>query len=416
MDTQKINDQWFSAVIKQKGGMGLKAFNEFIKKSFRKLNIQFRKIDPRRSENIVLGINYDCLREQKKILVSYMDYGRTAYSMRYAMAHTNLQEMFQMIKVLIDMDFCIDVCDCDNPEAAIEMPSDYYDYILGFGDMFRLARQKNPKAYTILYMTENPYAVSKTNEQQRNDYFYERTGRRISFARTGKFYHEGDELLADAVICLGEIKYFSNRIVRRVYPTAMKNSSYTHNSFARRERTNFIVLGVKGFVHKGNDLLIEVFQKHPDWNLYMCGREIRQECRKYGLELPRNVVDCGFVEIGSQKFLELAQICAYILLPSCSEGMSTGLLTGMRHGLIPVTTKGTGMDDLSGYCQYFEGYKLEQIEDKLLELVDMDVNEMEKLSDAVYEYANQVFIVDCYTRNLREVLTDIIQISEKELR
>ena len=392
--------------------MYLKVLNEFIKKMFRKLNIQFRKIDPRRSENIVLGINYDCLREQKKILVSYMDYGRTAYSMRYAMTHTNLQEMFQMIRILIDMDFCIDVCDCDNPEAATEMPSDYYDYILGFGDMFRLARERNPKAYAILYMTENPYTVSKAGEQQRVDYFYERTGRRISLARTGKFYHEGDELLADAVICLGEIKYFSSRIVRRVYPTAMKNSRYTENSFSKRKRTSFIVLGVKGFVHKGNDLLIEVFDKHPDWQLYMCGREIREECKKYGLKLPQNVVDCGFVDIESQNFLELAQICTYVLLPSCSEGMSTGLLTGMRHGLIPVTTKGTGMDELSGYCHYFEGYKLEQIEDKLLELVDMDTNEIEKLSDAVYKYANQVFIVDSYTQNLREVLADIMKDDE----
>ena len=81
--------------------------NEFIKNLCRRLNIQFRKIDPRRSENIVLGINYDCLKEQKKILISYMDYGRTAYSIRHTISHTNLQEMFQLIKVLIDMDFAL---------------------------------------------------------------------------------------------------------------------------------------------------------------------------------------------------------------------------------------------------------------------------------------------------------------------
>lgn len=44
----------------------MKIVNEFIKNLCRRLNIQFRKIDPRRSENIVLGINYDCLKEQKK--------------------------------------------------------------------------------------------------------------------------------------------------------------------------------------------------------------------------------------------------------------------------------------------------------------------------------------------------------------
>ena len=36
-----------------------------------------------------------------------MDYGRTAYSIRHTISHTNLQEMFQLIKVLIDMDFAL---------------------------------------------------------------------------------------------------------------------------------------------------------------------------------------------------------------------------------------------------------------------------------------------------------------------
>lgn len=275
----------------------MRIVNDFVKNLCRRLHIQFRKMDPRRSENVVLGINYDCLKEQKKILISYMDYGRTAYSIRHTISHTNLQEMFQLIKVLIDMDFCIDVCGCNNEDAAAEIPSNYYDYILGFGDMFRLAKERNPKAYTIIYMTENPYFISRKREQERINYYYERTGRKISFARTGKFYHEGDELLADAVICLGETKYFKNKIVRRVYPTAIKNKKYVHNNCNKRKSTNFIVLGVKGFVHKGNDLLIEVFKNHAEWRLYLCGREIEQECKKIGCVRSENVVDCGFVEI-----------------------------------------------------------------------------------------------------------------------
>lgn len=386
----------------------MKIVNDFVKNLCRRLNIQFRKIDPRRSENVVLGINYDCLKEQKKILISYMDYGRTAYSIRHTISHTNLQEMFQLIKVLIDMDFCIDVCGCNNEDAAAEIPSNYYDYILGFGDMFRLAKERNPKAYTIIYMTENPYFISRKREQERINYYYERTGRKISFSRTGKFYHEGDELLADAVICLGETKYFKNKIVRRVYPTAIKNKGYVNNNCNKRKSTNFIVLGVKGFVHKGNDLLIEVFKNHAEWQLYLCGREIEQECKKIGCVRSENVVDCGFVEIESQKFLELVSECTFILLPSCSEGMSTALLTGMRHGLIPVTTKGTGMDALYEYCQYFEGYHIDQIERKLIELTKMEKEEIKNMSDNIYEYANQIFCINSYAKNMREIFEDIM--------
>lgn len=381
--------------------------SDIVKNTCRKCNIQFRKIDPRRSENIVLGINQDCLREQKKILVSYLDYDRTAYSLRHANAHTNLQEMMQMVRVLIDMDFSIDVCACNNADAALEMPSDYYDYIIGFGDMFKLAKQRNPKAYTIMYMTENPYTVSKAGEQRRIDYFYERTGKRIPFARTGKFYHENDEQLADAIICLGEKRYFTNTVIQRIYPSAFKNSKYIENMNEKRESSNFLVFGVKGFVHKGNDLLIEVFRNHPEWKLYMCGREIQEECKKLGIRLPDNIMDCGFVDVESNTFLELVKVCPFVLLPSCSEGMSTSLLTCMRHGMIPVTMRGTGMDELAEFCEYFEDYHIPVIDSKLKELTAMDAEKIEEYSNRIYQYANERFTLRSYTEHLRKCFEEL---------
>jgi len=390
-------------------GIGLKAVNEWIKNACRKLNIQFRKIDPRRSENIVMGINQNCLREQKKILISYMDYGRTAYSIRYAKAHTNLQELFQMIKVLIDMDFCIDVCGCNNQDAAIEMPFDYYDYILGFGEMFRLARERNAKAYSIIYMTENPYAVSYERERERIEYFYERHRRKVPFVRTGKFYNVSDEQMADAVVCLGEIKYYTNKVIYRIYPSAFKNNRFNQNNQEQRKNTNFLVFGTKGFVHKGNDLLVEVFEKHPEWQLYLCGREIEQECRKIGLKLPKNVVNCGFVGVDSEEYLRLVKKCPFVLLPSCSEGMSTALMTCMRHGLIPVTMRGTGMDELASYCEYFEGYQIPLIEKKILELVSMDWDCVSEKSSQIYEYANKAFTLEEYTRNFKKIMLSVMK-------
>lgn len=385
----------------------MSTLGNYTQKLFRKCNIQFRKIDPRRSENIVLSINQDCQKQQKKILVSYLDYNRTAYALRHTNPHTNLQEMMQLIRILINLDFCIDVCACNNEDASLEMPFDYYDYIFGFGDMFRLAKQRNPKAYTIMYMTENPYFASRSGEQKRIDYFYERTGKKVPFSRTGKFYLENDELLADSIICLGERQYFNHPSVQRVYPSAFKNEKCQTNNSTKRNNTNFLVFGVKGFIHKGNDLLIEVFQKHPEWKLYMCGREIKEECQKLGLTLPSNVIDCGFVDVRSDDFLELVEVCPFVLLPSCSEGMSTSLLTCMRHGLIPITMRGTGMDELAQYCAYFDDYHISSIEEKLVQIVKMDESKRVKLSDDIYQYANENFTLKKYTENMSNCLNTI---------
>lgn len=219
---------------------------------------------------------------------------------------------------------------------------------------------------------------------------------------------ENDELLADAIICLGERQYFRNKVVQRVYPSAFKNSKYLRNTSQKRKSTNFFVFGVKGFVHKGNDLLLEVFRKHPDWKLYMCGREIKEECKKLGLKLPVNVIDCGFVDVESDKFLEIVELCPFVLLPSCSEGMSTSLLTCMRHGQIPVTMRGTGMDELSEYCEYFEDYHISALESKLEELAAMELEQISEYSDRIYQYANDNFTLKSYTERMKKCFEELL--------
>lgn len=375
-----------------------------------KFRIQFRKTDVRRSENIVLDINRDCTRNQKKILVCYLDYDRAAYSLRHNAEHTNAQEMCQIIKVLIDMDFRIDVCDCSNKEAVYEMPENYYDYIFGLGDMFWYAKEHNPNAFTILYMTENPYYVSYQKETERVQYFHERTGRTASLCRTGLFYHEDDEKKADAVVCVGEKTYYNaiQNPVIRVFPSAFKNP-LCENPLESREKKNFLVLGVHGFVHKGNDILIEVFQKHKDWNLYLCGTNIDKECKSLGYQRTENIIDCGFVNTGSEKFCNLIKKCMFVLLPSCSEGMSTGLMTCMMHGMIPITMHGNGMDELEQYCLFFENYLIENVEKKLSEVTEMDDVYCRELSGMIYEYANREFTLGRYTENIREAFTQLLK-------
>lgn len=375
-----------------------------------KFHIQFRKTDARRSENAVLNINRDCTKQQKKVLVCYLDYGRASYALSHGQEHTNSQEMCQIIRVLIELDCCIDVCDCSNPEAIGEIAENYYDYIFGLGDMFRYAGEHNPHAHAILYMTENPYDVSYQKEMERIAYFKERTGRTIPLCRSGVYYKQGDEQRADAIVCVGETTYFaknSKRVIR-VMPSAFKNP-FTENDFSKRKQTHFLVLGVHGFVHKGNDLLIETFRKHSDWKLYLCGTNIDKECAALGYKRTDNIIDCGFVNTASEQFAKLLQTCTYVLLPSCSEGMSTGLMTCMMHGLIPITMRGTGMDECSRYCMFFEDYRLASIEEKLKEAVSQPKEALEQLSRQIYEYANREFTLEQYTQRMRRALGELIE-------
>ncbi|MDD6058048.1 MAG: hypothetical protein PUB98_07305 [Clostridiales bacterium] len=359
-------------------------------------------------ERMVVDINLDCTRPQKRILLCYLDYQRTARELRQNFGHTNRQEMMQMIKVCIEMGWCIDVCGCNDESARESIPADYYDYILGFGQNFRYALKKNPKAKTVIYMTENPYFISYERESERVAYFKERTGRSFGLERTGIYYQKEDEKAADAVLCLGEKSYFpEEKQVVRIWPSALKNPTFSLD-FRHKKKTSFLVYGTDGFVHKGNDILIEVFARHPEWELFLCGARGEEKAKEAGYLLPPNVHAEGFVDTLSEQFKRLAGQCYYLLLPSCSEAPSTSVLTGMRHGMLPIVSRGIGLDDLWEYCSYFEDFHVEAVEQTLLEAIEEEEAVLWQKSEKAMRYADEAFTLEQYTQSLRKALEALL--------
>lgn len=376
---------------------------EQIKRLLRKLHLE--KIG---EEQFVADLNRDCTKEQKKVLLCYLDYRRTVNELRQSFGHTNRQEMMQMIKVCIERNWCIDICGCNDKNAMEDIRADYYDYILGFGETFRYAVSKNPGAKAILYMTENPYAVSYEKEMERLAYFKERTGRAFHLERTGVYYQKDDEKKADAVICLGDEKYFpQEKNVARIWPSALKNPAFVMD-FSKKEKTNFLVYGTDGFIHKGNDILLEVFIKHPEWELYLCGARGMEKAKEAGYRLPPNVHAVGFVDTMSEQFNEIVGKCYYLLLPSCSEAPSTAVLTGMRHGMLPIVSRGIGLDGLGEFCGYFDDFHVEAVEKTIVAALLKPETELQEHSRKIVDFADAHYRLEDYTQALQNAVMRLI--------
>lgn len=375
-------------------------------------------IPDNRCGRIITNINLDLTRKQKKVLLIYLDMvdagyqvSKNSYKGNSGSIHTNRFELFQMIKCMIDMDFCIDVCAYDDVQAQKYIEKMEYDVIIGLGEMFRWATQyKN--AFKIMYMTENPYYVSYKRECERVKYFEQRHQKKIDLQRTGMFFKENDEKMADAIICLGDSTYYNslNIPVERIYPSAFYNEEFDLKKVNRRKNC-FLVFGTDGFIHKGIDLLVEVFIEHQEWELYLCGYQVTETVKKLlGIDISgTNIHDCGYIRADSQAFLNLASTCQFVLLPSCSEATSTAVLTGMRHGLIPGVMHGNGFDEMGDYCTFFEGYDLEDIENKISELVMLEASEIKKREKSVYEFANKKFTLQNFSMSYKEAVKNIIQ-------
>lgn len=356
----------------------------------------------------VSDLNRDISGKQKRVLIAYLDYLYVEKELAGGVRHPNCNEFCQIIRYFLKNNYILDICACNDTNIVEYAKKQQYDVIFGLGYVFREVAT-NSKAFKILYMTENPYDVSYAKELERIEYFYERRNIKTKFVRTGMYYHKDDEKLADAIICMGDERYFRNLNVdvNRIWPTALVNAHKI--SFEKRDIRNFIVLGTDGFIHKGIDLLVEVFSLHKDWHLYLCGRDIHKILNKLKyLPVADNIHDCGYIDVQSEHFLKLAEMCTYILLPSCSEAPSTAIITGMCHGLLPIVMKGNGMDALGEYCLYFDGFLLEKIEEAICRAILLDEAECVRKAESVMKFAKEKFTIGNFTADLEQIFDTLL--------
>lgn len=122
------------------------------------------------------------------------------------------------------------------------------------------------------------------------------------------------------------------------------------NYHATKDPHCFLFFGSDGMIHKGLDLLLELFAEELyDCTLFVCGRYENEKdfLEEYNKELfqTNNIIPVGFVDISTDKYKEISSRCAYSLLPSCAEACAGSVLTNMSSGIIPIVSKECGFDD-----------------------------------------------------------------------
>lgn len=360
---------------------------------------------------IVQNINYSGEQNQKAAIICYLTRCHFLNLNDTSKGRTQPYEILIIEEVLSFLGYKIDIINCNDIRALTIIKNNKYDLIFGFGDTFYQLTEMNPYAISILYMTENPPEFSFKKEKERLDYYFIRHKRKFSFTRSGKFYKiEHFQKKYSSVITMGETellnKHYNNP--HFIYPTGLKNSNYYFsNKNHIKTRKHFLWFGSVGAVHKGLDLLLDVFSQQDDIIIHICG--LGQEEKKQ-LYIPKknNIIEYGHVDINSDIFLNLVNKCSYIILLSCSEGCSTSILTGMLHGLIPVVLKDVGFNKLGENAIFFEDYKIEYIKVKLNELALYSTEELKLLSKRVYEFARINFTINSYKTSLKKILLNIL--------
>jgi len=359
---------------------------------------------------LVQNINFSTVSQQKKAVISYLT---TSYFFDWE--HTNIGrtqpfEILSIAKVLADQGYCLDVIGCNDTKALTYLKSKKYNLIFGFGEAFYQLTKLHPEATSILYMTEHHPEFADREEKKRLAYFYERRKKKGRIVRSGNFYkpHHFTRPYTH-VITMSEVEPFKEvyKTPFNIYPTGVTNPDFVFRPKDHKSaRRNFLWLGSFGAIHKGLDLLLDVFENRDDITLHIAG--LSEEDKKLLNPKKReNIIDYTYIDIKSDTFLEVAEKCSYIILPSCSEGFSTAITTGMLHGLIPVVMKDTGFNRLGNNVILLEDHNIPYLDQKLTELSTKASNELTILSKNVFDFAHENFSIAAFEKSFREIIQHI---------
>lgn len=365
---------------------------------------------------IVQNINYsELIINQKKAVICYLT---TSYINDWGnnnIGRTQPKEILAMVKALSDLNYCIDLIGYHDLRALPYLKKKKYHLVFGFGESFYQLTNLHPSAISILYMTEHHPNFAEKAERNRLDYFYQRHGKRGKFVRSGNFYWQRHlQKKYTHLLTMSEIAPFAEQYSEpfSIFPTGVHNTDFVlKKKDCNNTRKQFLWLGSYGAIHKGLDLLLEVFDKREDLTLHIGG--FYKADRKL-IKLPKkpNIIDHDYIDVKSQIFLDIVDDCSFLILPSCSEGFSTAVTTGMLHGLIPIVVKDTGMNRLGDLAIFLEDYKLEYLDKKLIEISSLNPDILERLSERCYDFAHRNFVPKEFERSFKKVMNQIINISK----
>lgn len=359
---------------------------------------------------LIQNINWNPLDEkQPRVLISYVA-DPFVFDFTNQIKNTRGIECAVILKEFINKGYCVDLIDNYFVKPIDLLISKKYDLIFGFGNVFR-ELSGHVQGKKIIYLTEKFPSYSLQKEKERVEYYRQRYDKSVELSRSNLYYKESDFDIVDAIVFIGNndekdlipisIPKFS------IKPTGLNNNKYflskRNISFSKK---NFIWFGSRGVVHKGLDILIDVFKDIPSCNLYIAGlsqveRKILPDFSTFG-----NIFDLGFVDVYSDKFLTLINTVSFVILPSCSEGISTGVITCMNHGLIPVVTRETGIDtSLIGY--ELSDFKVEYLKNRVLEISNIESELIDKHHDFVFNYAKSTFSLDNFQNTFSRILAEL---------
>lgn len=382
------------------------------------------KIDTLNKDNAIL-IDVFKSNFPKRILLSYI---KQPFLEEIKYHHTNYLECFTAAQIFNELGYCVDVVDLFNDETTIDY--DKYEIVYGLGiPLEKSFYCANPeRIIKILYATGcNPFYSYETSLQQVQN-FYLTKGKLIpQSSRVLDFFWTCSYFLSNNIIALGNQfvadTYINiNNAVKCKAVAAFYFDVYDIDVETKNfdiAKKHFLWFGSGGLLHKGLDLLIDIFSNREDIQLHICGAS-KSETKFWEFYQPiidkcNNIIDHNFVDIKSKAFEELMNSCAFCIYPTASEGGSPALLNVMANGgLIPIASRACGID-INNLGLVFDNLNKTEIEMYIDKALDLDKLELLEKSKFVKKSIKERYTFAIYKSNIKSAIKEAIDSSKLDL-
>lgn len=336
-------------------------------------------------------------------------------------SHTNNWESYELACVLNRLGFVVDIIDRTADLNDIKKIKDIYKIFIGIGvgdsgKYFPDIAERIPSAIRVLFAMGPEPNLSDRVTRERHNYFRERhpefpivDRRLISNVNTKRLY-----AATDAIITIGNKWSFGSyshlgKDVYKIYLSSYSGLKMLPDEHYKKSQKSFLYFGGNGNVTKGLDIALDAFKKLPDLDLYVGAPESEEDFNvfyKTIIECCQNIHPLGFVDVTSEKFKNITQMCGYVILPSASEGCATSVTTCMRRGLIPIVTIESGIEvDNFGYL--ITDIRPDKLAEQLKIISETDRAEFDRRIIETYKQSSK-YTESNFTFSLKKALTEIL--------
>lgn len=332
------------------------------------------------------------VKSDKNVLLSYITrpFEIDQNSLEF-LSHTNKWECLQIAQTWVDHGYNVDIIDYDN--NLFKPKKKYSVFIDIHSNMERLSSQLGKDCKKILHITgaywdfQNRAEKGRLSNLQKRNNFYLAPRSQVPPSRGIEF--------ADCATILGNkfTKGTFSKFEKKLYEIPLSTTieyPFFEKDFSKINK-NYLWFGSSGMVHKGLDLVLDVFRELPDYNLTVCGNVSKERDfeKAYYEELYclPNIKTLGFIDVRSDIFLDVIKNTTALIFPSCSEGQSGCVVTCMHAGLIPVISYESGVSVSNESGIILKDNSIEEIFCSIRNLSQKPADELRTMAQNSWLYA-----------------------------